>query len=101
MGDSPANSVTDADARFHNIANAYAVGPAVQPTIGSPNPMLTGVALAHRLADHLVPVAATLGEGPRTLFNGVDSDHDGSVTLAEAREKAGKRWRGLKASQGN
>jgi len=73
MGDSPANSVTDANARFHNIANAYAVGPAVQPTIGSPNPMLTGVALAHRLADHLVPVAPTLGEGPRVLFNGVDA----------------------------
>ena len=35
------------------------------------------------------------------LFNGADSDHDGSVSLAEAREKAGKRWRDLKASQGN
>jgi Ca2+-binding EF-hand superfamily protein len=35
------------------------------------------------------------------LFNGVDSDHDGTVTLAEAREKAGKRWREIKASQGN
>jgi len=35
------------------------------------------------------------------LFNDADSDHDGAVTLAEAREKAGKRWRELKASQGN
>ena len=35
------------------------------------------------------------------LFNDVDSDHDGVVTLAEAREKAGKRWREMKASQGN
>ncbi|MCW6006766.1 DUF1080 domain-containing protein [Micromonospora sp. CPCC 205371] len=74
MGDSPANSVTNTDARFHNITNAYAVGPALQPTIGSPNPMLTGVALAHRLADHLVPVAPTVGQGPKTLFNGVDLD---------------------------
>jgi Ca2+-binding EF-hand superfamily protein len=36
-----------------------------------------------------------------TLFNGADSDHDGTVTLAEAREKAGKKWRELKSSQGN
>ena len=35
------------------------------------------------------------------LFNDADSDHDGNVTLAEAREKAGKRWRNLKAAQGN
>jgi Ca2+-binding EF-hand superfamily protein len=35
------------------------------------------------------------------LFNEADSDHDGSVTLAEARDKAGKRWRQLKSSQGN
>jgi hypothetical protein len=35
------------------------------------------------------------------LFNDTDSDHDGSVTLAEARDKAGKKWRELKASQGN
>jgi Ca2+-binding EF-hand superfamily protein len=35
------------------------------------------------------------------LFNDADSDHDGAVTLAEARVKAGKRWRELKASQGN
>jgi Ca2+-binding EF-hand superfamily protein len=31
------------------------------------------------------------------LFKDTDSDHDGGVTLAEAREKAGKRWRELKA----
>jgi len=36
--------------------NLYAVGPAVLPTMGSPNPMLSGVALARRLADHLVPL---------------------------------------------
>jgi Ca2+-binding EF-hand superfamily protein len=35
------------------------------------------------------------------LFNDTDSDHDGVVTVAEAREKAGKRWREMKASQGN
>ena len=72
MGSDPATSVTDADARFHSVANAYAIGPALQPTVGSPNPMLINVALARRLADHLVPVAPSAEEGPRTLFNGVD-----------------------------
>ena len=53
MGDDPTTSTTDAFGRFHDVENAYAVGPALYPTIGSPNPMLTGVALARRLADHL------------------------------------------------
>ena len=54
MGDSPQASVTNADARFHFVDNLYATGPALFPTTGSPNPMLTGVALARRLAEHLV-----------------------------------------------
>src|SRR5262249_44357602 len=55
MGTDPTKSVTNADCRFHDVENAYAVGPALFPTIGSPNPMLTGIALARRLADHFVP----------------------------------------------
>jgi choline dehydrogenase-like flavoprotein len=55
IGDDPASSATDASGRFHHVENAYAVGPALHPTIGSPNPMLTGVALARRLADQLAP----------------------------------------------
>jgi choline dehydrogenase-like flavoprotein len=54
MGTDPATSVTTPDARFHHVVNAYAIGPALLPTIGSPNPMLSGVALARRLADRLV-----------------------------------------------
>jgi hypothetical protein len=72
MGDDPATSVTDADARFHDVTNAFALGPALQPTIGSPNPMLTSIALGRRLADHLIPVAPRPSEGPRSLFNGVN-----------------------------
>jgi len=57
MGDDPNNnkSVTDANCRFHQVANAYVTGPALFPTIGSPNPMLTGIALVRRLGDHLMP----------------------------------------------
>jgi 3-keto-disaccharide hydrolase len=47
---------------------------ALQPTVGSANPMLTSVALGRRLADHLIPMAPTAAEGPRSLFNGTDLD---------------------------
>jgi choline dehydrogenase-like flavoprotein len=74
MGDDPASSVTDSNARFHDVANAYALGPALHPTVGSPNPMLTGIALGRRLANHLVPRAPHPGEAPRSLFNGQNLD---------------------------
>lgn len=56
MGTDPDRSVTTPNARFHHVVNAYAVGPALLPTLGSPNPMLCGIALARRLAEHLVAV---------------------------------------------
>jgi choline dehydrogenase-like flavoprotein len=74
MGDDPASSVTDSDARFHAVANAYALGPGMQPTVGSCNPMLSGIALGRRLANHLVPLAPSPGEAARSLFNGRDLD---------------------------
>lgn len=55
MGNDPTKSVTNANGRFHHVQNAYVAAPALFPTIGSPNPMLTGVALGRRLGDHLVP----------------------------------------------
>jgi hypothetical protein len=70
-GDNPAVSVTDADARFHEVPNLYAAGPAVFPTVGSPNPMLTGTAQARRLADKLGhPVPPTADPGFTLLFDG-------------------------------
>jgi len=72
MGDDPAKSVTNANCRFHRIKNAYVAGPALFPTIGSPNPMLTGIALARRLGDHLLPPppVAPAAAGFRYLFDG-------------------------------
>jgi choline dehydrogenase-like flavoprotein len=72
MGVSPAQSVTTPNGRFHQVVNAYAVGPALLPTMGSPNPMLSGVALARRLAEHLVsPLAVpALAPGFIWLFDG-------------------------------
>lgn len=73
MGDDPAASVTNPDARFHHVDNAYVIAPALFPTIGSPNPMLTGIALSRRLADHLVPSgppSITVEEGFTSIFDG-------------------------------
>ncbi len=63
--------VTNADARFHEVNNLYATGPAVFPSVGSPNPMLTGTALARRLADKLAQFTPTVPEpGFTALFDG-------------------------------
>jgi hypothetical protein len=35
--------VTDSNCRFHQVTNAYVAAPALFPTIGSPNPMLTAL----------------------------------------------------------
>ncbi len=74
MGESPALSVTDSFGRFHSVENAYVAGPALFPTIGSPNPVLTGLALARRLADRLIPQAPEAPQEPgfKYLFNGSD-----------------------------
>ncbi len=72
MGEDAASSVTDLNGRFHEVHNAFAVGPALFPTIGSPNPMLGGMALVRRTAESLIPreakVAAEAGFTP--LFDG-------------------------------
>jgi hypothetical protein len=65
--------VTNADARFHFVSNAYVAGPALFPTVGSPNPMLTGVALARRLADKFVVPPSAPDAGFTMLFDGVDT----------------------------
>jgi hypothetical protein len=86
MGDNIADSVTDGFGRIHDTTNCYCLGPALSPSVGSPNPMLTGVALARRTADFLsrrlknakppiglLPTpAAFLGDGAgwQVLFDG-------------------------------
>lgn len=51
MGDSPASSVTDPLGRFHHVTNAYACDQSLFPTLGSVNPVLTGLTLARRIAE--------------------------------------------------
>ena len=53
MGDAVASSVTDVFGKLHDTPNCFFAGPCLFPTIGSPNPMLTGIALARRTTDFL------------------------------------------------
>jgi hypothetical protein len=74
MGTQASSSVTTETGRIWELDNAYVVGPAVLPTIGSPNPMLSGVALARRTADKITapaPVPA-LPAGFTALFDGTE-----------------------------
>jgi len=50
-----ATSVTDPLGRFHHVSNAYCCDQAIFPIVGSVNPVLTGLTLAHRLAQHAAP----------------------------------------------
>ena len=54
MGGSADHSVVDSDCRVHGVKNLYVASSSVFPTSGHANPTLTIVALALRLADHLV-----------------------------------------------
>jgi hypothetical protein len=76
MSDQPQDGVTNEYGRIHDVSNCYVAGPALFPTIGSPNPMLTGVALCRRTADMLTssvlsrPEALPLEPGFTPLFDG-------------------------------
>jgi len=76
MGDDPAKSVTNSDCRFHNVSNAYVASPALFPTTGSPNPMLTGIAMARRLGDYLLPPPPLPSSGVTYLFDGSQNAAD-------------------------
>jgi len=72
MGDG-LDSVTDANCKFRQVTNAYVAALALLPTIGPPNPMLTGIALARRLGDHLaIPQPYVAPAGLDVLSNGFD-----------------------------
>jgi choline dehydrogenase-like flavoprotein len=71
MGTDPTKSVTDPDGRFHHTENLYAAGPCLFPSIGSPNPMLTGIAVARRTGDRIItPPAFVADPGFEALFDG-------------------------------
>ncbi|CAO4185919.1 family 16 glycoside hydrolase [Methylorubrum extorquens] len=50
MGEDPSTSVTDVHGRFHHVSNAYCCDQALFPTVGSANPVPTGLALSRKVA---------------------------------------------------
>jgi len=74
MHDDPEQGVVDRDTRIHGMSNVYVAGSSVFPTPGADMPTLTIVALALRLADHLVDVLGPSGavpdRTPRTMGEG-------------------------------
>lgn len=76
MSEQAADGVTNDFGRIHDTTNCYVAGPALVPRAGSPNPMLSGVALGRRtvtlLTDNVLPRAATFkAVNPwQTLFDG-------------------------------
>jgi len=54
MGNDPAESVTDENGHFHHIANAMCVDQALFPTVGSANPVLTGLCLSRKATESLL-----------------------------------------------
>ena len=70
MGSDPATSVTSPEGRLHFTENLYAAGPCLFPSIGSPNPMLTGIALARRTGDRIVNPPPLVAQGFQSLFDG-------------------------------
>lgn len=53
MSADPRHGVTDGNGRVHHLANLFVAGSSLFPTSDWPNPTLTIVAMALRLADHL------------------------------------------------
>jgi hypothetical protein len=54
LGEDPDGSVTDVHGRFHHVANAFCVDQSIFPTVGSANPVPTGLALSNMVAGHIV-----------------------------------------------
>lgn len=79
------DGVTDIFGCIHDSRNCYVASPAVFPTVGSPNPMLTGVALARRTGDKLA--RDVLSKAPTITATG------GWRALFDGTQQSAKTWR--------
>lgn len=92
MGSAPANSATDQWGRLWETDNLHAVGPALLPTLGSPNPMLSGVALAFRLGDHVLNEKPVSASEPMAPIPGGPLDETDFQTLFDGTAKSFGNW---------
>jgi len=88
MGDNIADAVTNDFGRIHDTTNCYIAAPALFPTTGSPNPMLTGVALGRRTGDLL---NASVLPGPDPVVS--PQSETGFRALFDGTAAAFSRWR--------
>jgi hypothetical protein len=88
MGDNIADAVTNDFGRIHDTTNCYIAGSPLFPTVGSPNPMLTGVALARRTGDLLNQSVLV---GPDPVFSPLPDA--GFRSLFDCTAATFKNWR--------
>ena len=89
MGTDPATSVTNEFGRIHDTTNCYVDAPAVLPSLGSPNPMLTGVALSRRTADLLESNVLPRAVIPNPSASGFTALFDGTIGTFKKWQLAG------------
>jgi len=89
MGTDPATSVTNEYGRIHDTTNCYVDAPALFPSLGSPNPMLTGVALSRRTADLLEAKVLPRVVIPNAPAPGFTALFDGTVGTFKKWQLAG------------
>jgi hypothetical protein len=90
MGDNVADAVTNDFGRIHDTTNCYVAGPSLFPTIGSPNPMLTCVALGRRTGDLL---NTSVLPGPDPIVVPPSPDENQFRPLFDGTAKSFKNWR--------
>ena len=82
MGENAETSVTDLDGKFHRIQNVYCADQAIFPTVGSANPVLTGLTLDRKIAQGMIDRYKDFTDADDTidraeytaLFNGTFDD---------------------------
>jgi hypothetical protein len=79
MGTDYTTSVTDVNGRFHHVSNAYCVDQSIFPTVGSANPVPTGLTLSRKIARSIIE---------RHTSVQVVSDEQGFETLYRGNFKA-------------
>lgn len=75
MGTDYTKSVTDANGRFHHVTNCYCVDQSIFSTVGSANPVPTGIALSRKIAGSIIERYKSVdfvGDEPefQTLYRG-------------------------------
>lgn len=102
MGDDIADSVTDGFGRIHDTTNCFCAGPALFPSVGSPNPMLSGVALARRTADFLSRRLKTTKPSNNVLPSPMPFGGDGAgrQVLFDGTAASFRKWRRLGPANG-